>query len=316
MKVLVTGAGGFIGRHLTNELREHGHSVIGTDAEPPYTVDGPMLEVHGDMTSELRMRAIMQTVKPEVVIHLAAQVGRVFGEDDRLNTVTRNAVGTMNVAVAATEVGARLFYVSTSEVYGDLGERVATEGDAMRLPHNLYGLSKRWGEEVAQLYMPTAGYQCARLSMPYGTGVAPGRGRAAINNVLWQAATGQRIPIHRGAERSWCWVGDTVAALRLIMERGIIVRNATHADAAVYNVGRDDDARPMVEVAELACKLVGASPGLIDLVDAPNAQTVVKRLSTDKLRGLGWSPTVDLEDGMRSVLAWVRKYGRDGQRIA
>ena len=69
----------------------------------------------------------------------------------------------------------------------------------------------------------------------------------------------------------------------------------------------------MLEVARLACKLAGAPEDLIVEVDAPPGQTVVKRLATDRLRGLGWSPTVELEDGMEQVYEHVRRYDRDGE---
>jgi len=224
----------------------------------------------------------------------------------------------VRVAQAAQAVGARVVYASTSEVYGDRGtmecwENMPGVGEAEHMPHNLYGLTKLWGEQAFRMYAPD-GLQIVRLSMPYGPGVPPGRGRAAINNVLWQAATGQPIPIHEGAERSWCWIGDTVAAIRMVLEHG--AWNVwSGSNEGVFNVGRDDDARPMLEVAHMACDMVGASRDLVEVVAAPNMQTVVKRLSTSKLAALGWRPSTDLETGMARVLEWVRQYDRDGNKL-
>ena len=77
-------------------------------------------------------------------------------------------------------------------------------------------------------------------------------------------------------------------------------------DGGVFNVGRDDASVTMLHVAMLACDLTGAPYELIEEIDAPARQTVVKRLATEKLRGLGWEPQVELEEGMRMTLDWVR----------
>jgi UDP-glucuronate decarboxylase len=214
---------------------------------------------------------------------------------------------TSTVAKVCADHGVRLMYASTSEVYGDQGATVCKEDSGpFGLPHNIYGLSKRWGEEVCRLYLPAQDLTVMRFSMPYGTGVVPGRGRAALPNILWQAHTRQPIPIHRGAERSWCWVGDTVAAVMLLLER---------KQSGAWNIGRDDDPRPLRSLAEAACDLTGAPRDLIRDVDPPAAQTVVKRLSTKKLASLGWKPTVEIEEGMDRVLHWVRQFDRDGKHV-
>lgn len=219
-----------------------------------------------------------------------------------------NAGITTVVAQACAATGTQLAYASTSEVYGDLGDAVAYEdGRRMALPHNLYGLSKRWGEEACRLYAPD-GLVLLRFSMPYGPGHPPGRGRAALTNILDQADRNQPIPIHRDSERSWCWVGDTARATRMILEAAA-EQPRWHGGA--WNVGRDDNATPMLEIAEKACDLVGAPRALIKLVDPPGRQTVVKRLSTDRLRRLGWEPVVDIDDGMRRVLEYVRSLPRE-----
>jgi nucleoside-diphosphate-sugar epimerase len=236
------------------------------------------------------------------VVHLAAKVGRLFGEDDPIRTIVDNAGMTSQVARAVAGTGAALAYASTSEVYGDMGSELASEGGPMRLPHNSYGLTKRWGEEVAALYAPER-LTLLRFSMPYGPGHPPGRGRAALTNFLHQAMTGQPIPVHVGAERSFCWVGDTVAATRMILEAAL--RDSSHAGA--WNVGRDDAPVPLRTVAEMACDMTGADRSLILDVPAPARQTVVKRLATGRLRGIGWAPAVELAEGMARVLGWLRE---------
>lgn len=293
MRVLLTGGRGFIGRWLFEELARHGHDPHAIDLED------------GDLRVPGVAAALVKLLVPDVVVHLAAQVGRLHGEDDLRYTIESNALMTALVASATHEAGARLVYTSTSEVYGDQAEQVCDEHDGpWGLPHNLYGLSKRWGEEAARLY--TDDVTIVRPSMPYGPGVPPGRGRAALPNILWQATTGQRIPIHRGAARSWCWIGDVVRGFRLVIENG---------EGGTFNLGRDDDEISMVDAAELACKMVGASPLLVDVIDPPAAQTVVKRLSTARLESLGWAPAVELAVGMARLLPWVQSFDAAGRWV-
>lgn len=290
MKILITGASGFIGTHLRNELRSVGHDVV------------PVDKAQGDLLDPTVIGYLMDMTHPEVVVHLAAKVGRAFGEDDLGVTITDNAIMTSYVAKACGERDVPLVYASTSEVYGDQGENVAFEGGPLKLPHNLYGLSKRWGEEVAELYAP-AGLVILRLSMPYGPGLPAGRGRAAMINFLYNALNGHPITVHKGSERSWCWVGDTVRGIRYIIEDEF----RHDGRPAIYNVGRDDISVSMLEVAQRACDMTGSPYSLIEEVDPPGMQTVVKRLSTKKLRQLGWGPGVDLEEGMKRTLDWIKE---------
>lgn len=296
MRVGVTGAAGFIGRNLVDELRDAGHDVATCDrrGNPGWSFD---------LLTPGLFRQWVEDTRPDVVVHLAAQVGRLFGDDDVAHTVRWNAEATTLVARACGDAGVRLAYASTSEIYGDHGTADTDEDTPWRLPHNLYGLSKRWGEEAARLFAPDR-LVIFRPSMPYGPGAPPGRGRRAMDTMLWQAHHRMPITVHRGAERSWCWIGDTVRAIRLTIEQ---------PDTGTFNVGRDDDPRSMLEIAQMACKLAGAPDNLIREVDPPGAQTVVKRLSTNRIRALGWQPTVELEDGIRQVYDWVRQYGPDGR---
>ena len=292
MRVAITGVEGFIGSWLKKDLEQNGHEVYGIDIEGENSVD---------LLGENNFKNWIEEVKPDICYHLAAQVGRLFVEKDVVHTVRQNSEVTTIVAKWCGELGIRLAYVSTSEVYGDQGHNICFEDGELKLPHNLYGLSKRWGEEVAQLFAPK-NLVIARLSMPYGPGVPPGMGRRAMDTMLWQANNNLPINVHIDSERSWCWVGDTVRGLRMIIEK---------EEGGIYNIGRDDDYRTMQEIAEMACDLADAPRTLINMIPAPSKQTVVKKLSTDKIRSLGWKPTVELEEGILKVWDWVKKFDSD-----
>jgi nucleoside-diphosphate-sugar epimerase len=165
---------------------------------------------------------------------------------------------------------------------------------------------------MAQLYAPH-GLQIIRPSMPYGPMMPVGRGCCALVNFLWWAATDQQMTVHSTGARAWCWVGDLVRAVRIAIERG---EQADSAEASqrgmgIFNVGRDDNEVSMVDVARLAVEIAGGSPELVNVIDPPKAQTAVKRLSMQKVRDLGYTPEVELEQGMR----WVFEHDFAGKSV-
>lgn len=280
MKILVTGSAGFIGRHICPELAHGDHEVVGVDHHTGH-----------DLTVPGVFQDTLSAEQPDIVLHLAAQPGRLFGDLDVVQTIHSNAVMTAIVAVACGQTRTRLAYVSTSEIYGDVdGTSCEEYSGPFALPANLYGLTKRWGEDVCALYAPS-GLIVMRPNMTYGPDMEVGWGRAAMPTMIWRALNSQRIEVHRGTERSWCHIDDIARAMRLIIERG----------EGTYNVGRDDDARSMEAIAGLACNVAGASRDLIDIFEPPPGLVPVKRLSMQRLRDLGFSPDVSLEDGMRDV---------------
>jgi nucleoside-diphosphate-sugar epimerase len=303
VRVCLFGGAGFIGRHLLRELETRGHVV---------TVVDHKLDESADLLRRGVASEAVKRYQPSVVVHLAAQVGRLFGEDDPDFTIRSNALMTTYAAQACAEHGATLVYASTSEAYGDQGAAVMTETGPLVIPHNLYGLTKKWGEDVCRLYNGAGGLQIMRLAMPYGPGLPAGKGRAAIVNMLDQAARCEPMPTHVGATRSWCWVGDTCRGICQMIEHGERIYRTPGVLApgedegwGVYNIGRDDNETSMRDVAKLALRVVGRpwDEGLIKMIQPPDNQTVVKHISTAKIQALGWQPEVDLHEGMQ--LTWM-----------
>jgi len=287
MKILITGAKGFIGQYLVREFQSNGYDVVGIDFQD------------GDLREEGVIDSIVEEVKPDIVIHLAAQVGILFNEIWPYHSISSNVVMTLRVAYACNKFNIPLCHTSTSEVYGDVGDVVVDEETPLAgRPTGIYALTKRWSEDIVKRYAPR-GLIIIRPDMPYGIGVPPGKGRRAMDNMLWQAYHKKPITVHRGAVRSWTWIDDVVRAWRMVIESGI---------PGIYNIGRDDDEHTMFWIAQKACQIAGVSEDLIQIVEPPSDRTVTKRISTKKLQSLGWKPEMDIDTGMRLLFDWIKQF--------
>ena len=283
MRVLVTGASGFVGRALVEELR-HG--------ERSYEVHA-LERSAGDLAEPGVAHAALAEAQPDTVVHAAARIGVVRCEEEPLLALRSNVLATTLVARACAAHGTRLAYVSTADVYG--AAPVADEGIAPA-PASLYALTKWWGEQAARLYAPER-LLVLRIANPYGPGVETGQGKGALPTMLQQAERGERIPAFRGEARSWCWIGDVARAVRLVLESG---------EDGVFNIGSDADPLSLTDAARIACEVAGASPELVDEVEPPPGR-VTPRIGVERLRALGWRPEVGLEEGLRLLLESSRQ---------
>ncbi|MEQ7008243.1 NAD(P)-dependent oxidoreductase [Actinopolymorpha sp. B17G11] len=305
MKILVTGAAGYVASWLIPELERGGHDVYRTDLN----TGGTELHRMANLLSPDEVWELFDDSRPDAVVHLAAKYGRVQGEIDPEQTVRTNAEMTTLIARACASSGARLLYVSSSEVYGDgwTGSQSALPrawGDA--LPLNLYGLTKLWGEQVAELYAPR-NLIIARLNMPYGPGPSSGIpanvGRNALHTFLWQAHHRHPITVHMDTLRSYTWVEDVMAGIRLAIEQ---------EQGGRYVVSRMDDMRTSQEIAQLACKIAGWDDPIINLTPKPAGITPEKYLDNSSILALGWKPTVDLEVGVQRTFDWIQHFDATG----
>jgi nucleoside-diphosphate-sugar epimerase len=312
MRIAVTGAQGYIGGWLVPALAVRGHEVHGQDFAPG-------ADARFDLHDTGARQAWLDAARPDLVIHLAALYGRVWGEQDLARTARDNAGLTAALARDTAGAGARLMYASSSEVYGMAAASGALATEASPLePLNMYGATKKWGEEACRLYAPD-GLVIARLNMPYGPACVPPEpgavphhsGRAgpcgynALHTMLWQAHHGLDITVHAGTERCFTWIGDAIAGLVLAAESG---------QAGCWNVCRNDDHVSMAWLAERCIAEVPGWGATITETDPPAGVTPRKDLDDTALRALGWVPQVNLDEGLPATLEYMSQFGRDGKR--
>jgi nucleoside-diphosphate-sugar epimerase len=317
MRVAVTGASGYIGGWLLAELAARGHEVHAQDMVLPDNQGQVDLASFSDfdlLRSDTR-RAWLGCARPEVVIHLAALYGRVWGEQDMVKTAGINAGLTAVLARECASLGIPVMYMSSSEVYGASADRGTVYPGSLLEPYNMYGLSKKWGEEACRRYAPD-GLMVSRLNMPYGpafwypkvgartsTSGQPGTvGYNVLHSMVWQAHHNLDLVAHRGTTRCLTWIEDTCRGLADIMEAG---------QAGTWNVCRNDLHHQVEDIAWQVAEMTGTTSRVI-VEDPPPRVTMHKSLDNAELLDLGWRPKVELEEGMRRTWEYYRRFSSDG----
>jgi len=304
MSVLITGGLGVIGSKLAIHLRSRGYEVVISDKNI-LKQDG---YVRGDVTRYEELAPIFEKYNIEHVFHFAGEVGRENGEEFPRRCIEINESGTINLVQLCLRYGARLYFASSSEIYGELGSAKLTEDLADRLalrPTNVYGWSKLHTENYLRHFVENYGLRAMsfRFFMVYGEGEYPSPYRSAMTNFIYNILQDKPITVHRGTYRSWCYIDDVIEGCRLIMERG--PNNGYQA----YNIGRDD-LRSTEEIAKLICQIAGKPTSLIQIVDPPKKLlTKVKNASFEKaLKDLGYESKIPVEEGICRTMEWQRQF--------
>ena len=295
MRILVTGSEGNIGRKLVPYLQKQGHQVHRCDIVEHFADDYTLGNINtlGDFyTAFVRF-------KPQVVFNLAAMVSRMTCENSPGMTIETNVYGLYNVIALCRQFGARLFYFSTSEVYGNIGGTLQ-EGRQDLSPNNLYGLSKWLGEKLVQ-YEVTKGLDAiiVRPVMFYDEDETLGQHRSAMIRFAENLLRGNKITVHKNARRSWMHISDGVAILeRLLYVKGFHIINIGSAEVVT-----------MKAFATLMCAYLGLQYDDVACeVDLPERMTLEKLPDTTlQVQLTNYVNRVDLKTGIRLVLDRVKQ---------
>ena len=306
--MLITGGLGTLGSYLVPYLREKGYEVTCCDM----MIRDYAEYVRADISSFEDLYEVFKNADVDTVIHMAAEVGRMVGEAHPQKMISINAVGTLNVVRLCNEFGIRLVNFSTSEVYGHLLDSktvVETDIDLYANPFmttNIYALTKLFSEAIVKHYVANYGLKAVsvRPFMIYAANEFPSKYRSAMINFVHNALNYERLIVHKGTVRAWCYVSDFAEAIRLIVESKF--KDTYEA----YNIG-SDEYHSSEEVAKIVLDACGKSYDLIELVEPPDKfLSLVKRFSIEKLEKLGYEPRVSLKEGVKKVVEWQR-YRRD-----
>jgi NAD dependent epimerase/dehydratase len=310
--VLVTGAGGFIGGHLVERLVRDGARVRAlvryNSRNERGTLDWLAPEAVRDvevMLGDLRdvesvARAVAGT---EIVLHLGAQIAIPYSFVNPRDFFETNVLGSLNVAQAARDQGVgRVVHTSTSEVYGTARQIPITEDHPLE-PQSPYAASKVAADKLMDSFHRSFGLPVTVLR-PFNTYGPHQSARAVIPTIVSQALEGDVLRLGSlDPRRDLTYVADTVDGF---------VRAATAPEAVgrTIQLGTERD----VSVADIV-RVVGEvlDKELTVKQDAdrvrPEASEVMRLLSSPRLAGelLGWTPQVDLEEGLRRTVEWIEK---------
>ena len=301
MKVLVTGGAGFIGSHFVRRLAAGGDEVAVLDkltyAGNPANLEGLDIElVVADIADPA---AVAKAAKGcDAIVNFAAEthVDRSILEPEVV--IRTNVVGPQVLLEWTRETGKRLLHVSTDEVYGDVGldEAPRTERDQFR-PSSPYSAAKAGGDLLVPAYVRTYGVDALRThgANTYGPNQYPEKFLPLfVTNLL----DGEPVPVYGDGRqrREWLYVDDHCAALELVLREG--------AAGEAYNIGGDEQEN--LAMVGHFLRLTGAGESLVRHVEDRAGHDRRYAIDDGKLRGLGWSPSTQLEQGLAATVAWYR----------
>lgn len=312
VRVVVTGAGGFIGSHLVERLMALGADVTAFVRYNSRNDPGGLEFIGGKQRSlrvvcgEIRELATVRALldAADVVFHLAALVGIPYSYVHPDEVVEVNTIGTLNVLSAAREHRVRrLVVTSTSEVYGSARYVPIDEGHPKQ-PQSPYAASKIASDAIALSFYHAFGLPVA-VVRPFNTYGPRQSDRAIIPTIISQALTTGEVRIGNAAPtRDFTFVTDTVEGMLRVAE-------ADRAIGEEINLGSGQE----ISIGDLAGKIAALIGGHVSIRheeerSRPPASEVERLLSSNARARqlLGWEPNVTLGDGLRMTIEWIRHH--------
>ncbi len=312
-RVLVTGAGGFIGSHLVEALVESGAEVRafvrytsrgdwGLLSELPSATLEHVEVVAGDLRD---LPAVIQAMKGvSRVFHLGALIAIPYSYLHPAEVVETNVMGTLNILLAGREVGVeRIVHTSTSEVYGT-ALRVPIDENHPLQGQSPYSASKIGADKIVESFYLSYDLPVVTLR-PFNTYGPRQSTRAVIPTIITQALTRDTVRLgNLEARRDLTYVTDTVSGfLRVAETPGV--------EGQTFNLGVGEDIS-IGELAESILSLIGRPVRIeVDTSRLRPAKSEVQRLLSDNSRAreaIGWVPQVALREGLQRTIAWMQAH--------
>jgi UDP-glucuronate 4-epimerase len=315
MKVLVTGAAGFIGMHVADRLLADGCEVVGVDSLDDYY--DPALKaarlarlrpmpgfsfVHLDVADRAATAALFETGGFDRVVHLAAQAGVRHSLKNPHAYAHSNLVGFVNMLEGCRHAAVgHLVYASSSSVYGGNAKMPFSEGDPVDHPVSLYAATKKANELMAHSYshlygLPTTGLRFFTVYGPWG------RPDMAAFLFVDAILSGRPIDVynHGDMQRDFTYVDDIVEGVRRVLD-------CVPAPYRILNIGNADPVPLMDFIAAIedalgtvaTKRLMPMQPG-----DVPATFADVSALTAL----IGSRPRIDVREGVRRFVEWYRAY--------
>jgi len=331
-RVLVTGAAGFIGYHLSERLLKQGDEVVGLDNLNDY-YDVKLKEARlarlqksrafrflkSDLGDRTGVEKIWREVKPEVVVHLAAQAGVRYSLTHPHAYARSNLEGMLDVLEACrAEKTGNLIFASSSSVYGLNQSMPFSERDNVDHPVSLYAATKKANELMAHSYAHLYGIPCTGLR--FFTVYGPwGRPDMAYYKFTQAILEGKEIELYGEGkmQRDFTYVDDIVEAVARLISKPAVGNQkwdgknpdpaTSPAPYRIYNIGNNAP----VELARFVSAIEAATGKKAKIVKkpVPPGDVLATAARVDDLaEAVDFRPKTSIEDGMKKFVDWYRKY--------
>lgn len=332
MKVLVTGAAGFIGSFTAHRLLDRGDEVIGLDNLNDYydvslkrarlgrlQARSNFAFAQIDIADGAAMDALFAEHRPDRVVHLAAQAGVRYSLENPQAYVDANVTGFLNVLENVRRYGTEhLVYASTSSVYGCNTRMPFSVHDNVDHPVSLYAATKKSNELMAHTYSHLFGVPCTGLR--FFTVYGPwGRPDMALFKFTERILAGEPIDVfnYGNHTRDFTYVDDIVEGVVRVLDRPATGNpdwssdhpdpHSSRAPYRLYNIGSNNPVSltRYIEVLEETLGIEAKKNYLpLQPGDVPDTFADV----TDLIRDAGYKPATPIEDGIRNFVAWYKDY--------
>lgn len=314
MRVLITGAAGFLGSHLCERLLAEEHEVVGMDN---FITGSPENIAH--LSSNTKFSFIRHDVsnfifvpgKVDAVLHFASPASpnpkSPFGYINLpIQTMKAGALGTHNTLGVARTSNAKFLLASTSEIYGDPLEHPQSESYWGHVdpigPRSVYDEAKRFAEALTMAYhrFHDINTRIVRIFNTYGPRMHLDDGRV-VPNFIQQALRGEPLTVYGNGEqtRSFCYVDDLIDG---------IIKLLYSEEHQPVNIGNPDEIT-ILEFAERINRITGNKGGIVyKPEDRLESDPQRRRPDITQARNiLGWEPKYSLEDGLQGTIAYFRQ---------
>ena len=307
MRILITGAAGFLGSHLCDRFLDQGHEVVGMDN---FLTGSPDNIAH--LRDNPRFSFIEHNVSKYIeldgpldgVLHFASPASPVDYLELPIQTLKVGSLGTLNTLGVAKAKGARYLVASTSEVYGDPQVHPQPEtywGHVNPVgPRGVYDEAKRFAEAMTMAYHRYHGVdtRIVRIFNTYGPRMRPNDGRV-VSNFIVQALRDEPLTVYGDGSqtRSFCYATDEVLGIEKLFFSN------RHEPT---NIGNPDEFT-ILQLAEAVIRLTN-SKSKIDYRPLPEDDPKVRKPDITIARNvLGWEPAIKLEEGLQKTIPYFRK---------
>jgi len=318
VKILVTGAAGFIGAALVERLIDNGHSIVGIDNINDYyevslkqdrlaQIDSERFHfVEMDLCQRDAMDTLFKEQQFDVVVNLAAQAGVRYSIENPNAYIDSNLVGFGNILEGCRNHGQpHLVYASSSSVYGKNKNFPFAESDRVDNPVSLYAATKKANELMAHSYVDLYDLRCTGLR--FFTVYGPW-GRPDMAPFLFAARMLRGEPIKVFNEgnmlRDFTYIDDIIEGVVRITESKEAPRNELYS---LYNIGRGEPIELMKFIEVLGENLnVEVKMDMLPMQDGDVPRTGADTLQLQS--DYGYAPNVSVEDGVARFAQWYREY--------